>query len=293
MGRRSSEKQLRRNAREVVAQHELRLAETAKDRGCLFCRGSDGGFKSVEHVFAESLGNKQLVLPRGVVCDRCNNSRLSELDQVLVDFMPIALRRLWLGIPNKEGRIRPLSLARESLEHRPAVGTKDPIIAITSKIPGESALREIERLGDGRIKFQLKGSGGRPMTPRYSSKLSRALLKSALECAWLDHGEAMLESCFDHIREAVLGAHRDGYLAMETQVSNPNSTTIKLYYDLIGQQLRMPVVATIYGVTLATDSRLPRPPITPPKDRVQIFMFTRADFSSSQQRHQGNDLSDV
>lgn len=207
--------------------------------------------------------------------------------------MPIALRRLWLGIPNKEGRIRPLSLARESLEHRPAVGTKDPIIAITSKIPGESALREIERLGDGRIKFQLKGSGGRPMTPRYSSKLSRALLKSALECAWLDHGEAMLESCFDHIREAVLGAHRDGYLAMETQVSNPNSTTIKLYYDLIGQQLRMPVVATIYGVTLATDSRLPRPPITPPKDRVQIFMFTRADFSSSQQRHQGNDLSDV
>lgn len=133
------------------------------------------------------------------------------------------------------------------------------------------------------------------MTSRYSSKLSRALLKSALECAWLDHGEAMLESRFDHIREVVLGAHRDGYLAMETQVGNPNSTTITLYYYLLGEggQSRMPTVASIYGVTLATDSRLPRPPITPPKDRAQIFMFTRADFSSSQPRHQGNDLSDV
>lgn len=40
------------------------------EQGCIFCRRHDGGFTSREHVFPESLGNEEVVLPRGVVCDR-------------------------------------------------------------------------------------------------------------------------------------------------------------------------------------------------------------------------------
>ena len=37
---------------------------------CLFCRRGDGGWTSREHVIPESMGNTELILPPGVVCDR-------------------------------------------------------------------------------------------------------------------------------------------------------------------------------------------------------------------------------
>ena len=270
----------RRTKRELDAQLTVRLVETASERGCLFCREGDGGFKSVEHVFAESLGNKQLVLPRGVVCDRCNNRHLSELDQIFVDFMPVAMRRTILGVANKEGRIRPLSLVGETIEHRPGVDGANPTLVVTSKTRGKSAMREIARLPDGRVKVQMKGSGGRRLTPRYASQLSRALLKSALECAWIDHGETTLEPEFDHIREAVLGEPRTGYFMMATKGDDPNSRTVSLVNPLVREagRLRMIVVASIYGVVLATDSRLARPAIEPPEHLAQVLTFTRADL---------------
>lgn len=289
VGRRSRELRERRQKTELDSERALRLVETAPERGCLFCRKGDGGFKSVEHVFAESLGNKQLILPRGVVCDRCNNGRLSELDQVLIDFMPVAMRRTLLGVTSKEGRIRPLSLVGETIEHRPGVAGADPTLVVTSKTPGKSALREIARLPGGRVRLQMKGSGGRKLTPRYVSQLSRSLLKSALECAWKDLGEITLESRFDHIREAVLGEPRDGYLTMATRSDDPNSRTVSLTYGLVREedQWRMPVVVSIYGIGLATDSRLARPAVELPERLVQMITFTSADLEPPKQASQG------
>ena len=234
----------------------------------------------MEHVFAESLGNGQLVLPRGVVCDHCNNGRLSELDQALISFLPIALRRTFLGVPNKEGRVRPLSLVAETIEHRPGTDGANPTIVVTPKSRGRSPLREIAQLPDGRIKLRMNGSGGKRLTARYVSQMSRALLKSALECAWLEHGEMMLEPRFDHIRDAVLGKARDGYLVMATRSSNPNSKTVTLRHALLrdGDRWRMPVVASIYGVDLATDSRLAVPAAELPSELAQVFTFTSADL---------------
>ena len=40
---------------------------------CLFCKQDSSNTKSVEHIIPESLGNKTLILPRGYVCDKCNN----------------------------------------------------------------------------------------------------------------------------------------------------------------------------------------------------------------------------
>ena len=74
-------------------------------RGCLFCLRADGGFTSVEHSIPESLGNVTLILPQGVVCDRCNNEELAELDQHLADLMPLKKRRTELGIKNKRGEV--------------------------------------------------------------------------------------------------------------------------------------------------------------------------------------------
>lgn len=40
---------------------------------CIFCGPAGTKFSSVEHIVPESLGNKSYILPKGVVCDECNN----------------------------------------------------------------------------------------------------------------------------------------------------------------------------------------------------------------------------
>ena len=42
-------------------------------RRCIICKHNSENSKSVEHIIPESLGNKNIVLPKGVVCDKCNN----------------------------------------------------------------------------------------------------------------------------------------------------------------------------------------------------------------------------
>lgn len=82
-----------------------RQLETPKHtNGCLFCRRSDGGFRSREHIFSEALGNHEYVLDPGVVCDRCNNGPLARADDALTNFPPIALLRAERGLPTKAGK---------------------------------------------------------------------------------------------------------------------------------------------------------------------------------------------
>ncbi len=40
---------------------------------CIFCHKDSSTSKSVEHIIPESLGNKHHYLPKGYVCDKCNN----------------------------------------------------------------------------------------------------------------------------------------------------------------------------------------------------------------------------
>ena len=75
---------------------------------CLYCKESDVPFTSVEHVIPESLGNQgfggtpPMVLPKGVVCDKCNHEKLSALDAALIGFPPISLTADALWRPFQE-----------------------------------------------------------------------------------------------------------------------------------------------------------------------------------------------
>src|SRR5207249_1700021 len=94
-----------RARRAELKQAFLVRAKEGEARGCLVCRRSDGGFTTVEHSLPESLGNRDVTLPNGVVCDRCNNGVLSDLDQSLAEFWPLKIRRTFLGVPSKAGKI--------------------------------------------------------------------------------------------------------------------------------------------------------------------------------------------
>ncbi|ELN7657016.1 hypothetical protein R1S27_004361 [Salmonella enterica] len=52
---------------------------------CIFCAGNSTNSRSVEHIMPESIGSKKRVLPRGVVCDKCNNYFARKVEQPILN----------------------------------------------------------------------------------------------------------------------------------------------------------------------------------------------------------------
>jgi hypothetical protein len=216
-------------------------------RQCLFCSRSDGGFQSVEHIVSEGLGNTELVLPKGVVCDRCNHGQLALLDDALTSFMPIAVARTAYGIKRKGGGL-PTARLGNALIRR----VDDTTVHFETK-----SRRATETRHDGATLNLI----GRRLTPRYSQTMARALLKVALECAWLDFGDDVLAPGFDHLRQIVLTGGHPGYLMLLRQ-GRPEGRRVAIQYKTLRLQrdrVDVAVVADLLGTLMATDSANPAP----------------------------------
>lgn len=70
---------------------------------CIFCKGCSDESKSVEHIIPESLGNKDYVLPKGVVCDKCNNYFATNIEKKLLEMPYFLGLRHYNLIENKKG----------------------------------------------------------------------------------------------------------------------------------------------------------------------------------------------
>lgn len=72
---------------------------------CLFCKQVSDNSKSVEHIIPESLGNKDIVLPRGIVCDDCNQYFATKIEKPLLEQPYFKNVRHRAQIESKKGRI--------------------------------------------------------------------------------------------------------------------------------------------------------------------------------------------
>jgi hypothetical protein len=72
---------------------------------CIFCKADSSSSRSREHILPESLGNEEHTLPRGVVCDRCNNYFSRKLEKPILDSPIFQLLRADMQIANKRGRV--------------------------------------------------------------------------------------------------------------------------------------------------------------------------------------------
>ena len=75
---------------------------------CLFCKQDSSNSKSVEHIIPESLGNTTSVLPKGVICDKCNNYFARKVEQPFMESIDILTLRFRESIPNKRGIVPPM-----------------------------------------------------------------------------------------------------------------------------------------------------------------------------------------
>jgi HNH endonuclease len=270
MGKRSRQVREQRVARERAAEQArvaakerreavLRGAEEGRQRGCLFCRKSDGGFSSVEHIVPESLGNREAVLPVGVVCDRCNQGVLSRLDAALCDFGPIAMMKTLNCVPSKAGKLPSYKFDNGQM-HMKAPG--ELVLQLDSAkwrrdIPGRPASFSFTTQRHDNSKKRL-------------SLVHRALVKQVVEYAWRDLGpERLLSSEFDHERDIVLNGRHHGYLIFP-KAGQPTDRTITMHYQSFTRTSDAhPVVclfAGFWGVYLATDTLFPEPQGEVPED---------------------------
>ena len=244
---------------------------------CLYCKQSDGPFTSVEHVIPESLGNQGLrgkppiVLPKGVVCDRCNHGKLSELDNALIDFSPISLMRTRYGVLSKRGALPSTKLSNARLR---SLSPGNILIE-----PGSSK-NAFRYDGDkGRFNMQLRSN--RRMTPNYCRTITRGLFKMTLGCMYLDLPEVALSERFDPVRRMILGLDEfHGYLAVakKAKLPAPNQPGANLtYWFSKNDRGEESVWADFYflGLEMLTDLEIRewQPPAGLPDDSVNVLKF--------------------
>lgn len=71
---------------------------------CIFCHKDSSTSKSVEHIIPESLGNKEHTLPKGYVCDACNNYFSVKIEKELLAQPYFVSMRFRNEILTKKGR---------------------------------------------------------------------------------------------------------------------------------------------------------------------------------------------
>lgn len=74
---------------------------------CIFCKNISDTSRGVEHIIPEALGNKNHVLPRGVVCERCNNYFARKVEQPFLNSVQFRNLRGRQAIENKRGNVPP------------------------------------------------------------------------------------------------------------------------------------------------------------------------------------------
>ena len=79
---------------------------------CLFCLGENVSFTRVEHPIPESLGNDDWVLPKGFVCDGCNQYFGSKIENRVSSSPPFTLERMASNVRTKKGRLPYLPLQK-------------------------------------------------------------------------------------------------------------------------------------------------------------------------------------
>jgi len=72
---------------------------------CIFCKKDASTSKSVEHIVPESLGNYNNVLPKGVVCDKCNNYFALKVEKKILETDYFKNLRHRNFIESKKGKI--------------------------------------------------------------------------------------------------------------------------------------------------------------------------------------------
>lgn len=79
-----------------------------KSGHCIYCGVETTGAEGLAHVYPEGIIRNQHVLPRGLVCDACNQYLGHELDGMLLEYPVISIAVQFCALPGKRRKPRKL-----------------------------------------------------------------------------------------------------------------------------------------------------------------------------------------
>lgn len=162
---------------------------------CIYCLTTTASFKSEEHIFPESLGNDEFVLPKGFVCDKCNNEILSSLDSALLKFEPVAFLQV-MFVPHTKGGKLPQADFPDMTVKR--VRPRQVIIMAKDE---KNHIEEKQSPGDDLFLYTLQGTMNK-LDPKL---LGRAIYKIALGMvAFLKGHEQACSNKYDAARQFIV-----------------------------------------------------------------------------------------
>lgn len=169
---------------------------------CLFCHNEDvNQFSQEEHIIPESLGNRTYVLPKGIVCDKCN-SYFSKLDKYFCHHHLGSAHKLLARYKTKKGK--PPSMPLEAGEVRQ--DETGDIHFHQSLIAG----KEGEQFSISFFANDVVIRANLPLPDTHSKKMSRFLAKAGIETLYLKMENTALQPDFDFVRNyARFGSRRD------------------------------------------------------------------------------------
>lgn len=212
---------------------------------CIFCLGSSGPFSSEEHVIPEGLGNKGIVLPRGLVCDPCNNGILANLDDALISLPFVRTAMLFNGVAGKKNKPPKAVRGLRGMKASRRRGRGHVVVRQDGS--------ELQPDEDGKVEFEFEVP---PIGHHRLELVYRALFKQVLGLLYLEFGEASLR--LHPVRRLVLGAERvQGALALGTKIRP--SRVGWVHYQFCNGHLAAPlyVHAHYMGVELAATFQAP------------------------------------
>jgi hypothetical protein len=235
--------------------------------GCLFCRRHDVGFTSEEHIFTEGLGiTIDYVLPKGVVCDRCNNGPLARADQAIIDFEPVQLLRAERGLPTRSKRA---VVSRWKSAELAFTGPGELVISGPGAVPSR-------KIGPNTYQTDLRTPG--PFKEKRVRLLARGIWKMAIELVYRDYGSrGAFDPIFDPVRHHILGTGGTEGWIVTPQNNRPHNHVGLTYQTVIIKGRRaLPVCLDVYGIRFYTDplrSELKRDQIEPTPWPANIAVF--------------------
>lgn len=139
---------------------------------CLFCKSENNTFQRIEHIIPESLGTNVYSLPKGVVCDKCNQY-FAKLENYFCHYHLSSATKLLFVDKTKKGI--PPSLPLQKGEARKQKNAK-----IIFK---QSILQDIEpdQLSITVLANDVIIRGAFPLPDTDSEKISRFLAKCGIE----------------------------------------------------------------------------------------------------------------
>ncbi len=208
---------------------------------CIYCLSTDGPFKSEEHIVPEAMGNNDIVLPRGYVCDPCNNGVLSRLDDELRT-SPLFIVQWASAVEfTKQGKLPEVSLGDITIKRT------DPLNVTWIANPGSDAIRAGKQCPDGTTELHMHTS----LPKRFDEVLvARALCKIGLAAVALDFGhEYACSNRFDAARRFICkgGEFRNNLLISQWMTMR---TDIQMQYHHLPEVSGTVMEHHIYGVIL-------------------------------------------